>query len=75
MTNESHIDEVLSDYARDHQPADPAGTEGLNNIMAEAKQVKDAAMIARFTEEEAFQFARDYMAEMFRVAAQTMLRG
>jgi hypothetical protein len=74
MTNESHIDEVLSEYSRDHRPADSAGTEGLFNLMAEAKQIMDAARVARFTEDQSFQICLRYLDQMFRAAAQATLQ-
>jgi hypothetical protein len=75
MPDESHIDEVLADYSRQQQVPDPSGTEGLNNMMAEAKQIMDAAMVARFTEDQAFQIARDYVGIMFHAAAQVAAQG
>jgi hypothetical protein len=35
----------------------------------------DAAMVARFTEEQAFQIARDYVGIMFHAAAQVAAQG
>lgn len=75
MPEEHNIDEVLADYSRQRQVPEESGAEGLDNMMAEAKQIMDAAMVARFTEDQAFQIARDYVGIMFNAAAQAAARG
>jgi hypothetical protein len=39
--------------------------------MTSAKQVKDAAMVAGFREDEALQFSRDYLTSMYEASHRT----
>jgi hypothetical protein len=68
------IDSVLDDYSRQRQPVD-AGLDELNNIMAVAKQMMEAARTARFTEEQAFQISLKYLDTMFQAAARAATEG
>jgi hypothetical protein len=65
---EPDIDGVLDDYSRQQQPVDETGFHELVTMLTAAKQVKDAARAAGFSEEEGFQFSRDFAREMWVAA-------
>lgn len=49
---------------------DATGLDGILDVMGSARQVYNAARIARFTEDQAFQFARDYFTTMMRMSTE-----
>jgi hypothetical protein len=75
MSEGPDIQGVLDDYSRQHQPVDQSGEDGLNNMMAEAKQIMDAARIAGFTEEQAFRISLKYLVNMFKAVARVAMQG
>lgn len=50
------------------QPEDPTGSDDIGPIMIASKQLMDSARLAGFTEDQAFQIARDFLMETFRMS-------
>jgi hypothetical protein len=61
------IDESLKQNTHS-QPEDPTGSDDLGPIMIGSKQIMDTARLAGFTEDQAFQIARDFLLETFRMS-------
>jgi len=51
-------------------PAMPDGLEEVTQILVAAHQVMAGARIAGFSEDQSFQFARDYFTNMMRFAVE-----
>jgi len=66
---EPDIDGVLGDYSLQRQPVDETGFNDLVTMLRSAKQIMDAAMVAGFTESQAFQHCRDFTQKMWEAAA------
>jgi hypothetical protein len=52
----------------DGPESDPAGLAGLVDLMENGRQVRRAARIAGWSEQEAFQIARDFMTLGYRLS-------
>lgn len=72
MDDGLNIDDVLRDNTEwrqsQPQPSDPTGSDDIDPILLASKQIMNAARLAGFTEDQSFQFARDFFLETYRMS-------
>jgi hypothetical protein len=74
---ENNVKDILDEFSEEplgesdmKSAPDSSGLSEITEILISAYQVYAAARIARFSEGQAFQFARDYFTTMMRMSAE-----